>query len=105
MKYYLDKYSMFTCRSSQRRCSIKKGILKNFAKFTEEHLCRSLFFNFFKKEILTQVFSCESYEIFKNTFFTEHFRVSASVVGFKTIISLLGRHYQQTQGAAMWLTW
>ena len=28
-----------------RRCSVKKGILRNFAKFTEKHLCHSLFFN------------------------------------------------------------
>ena len=31
-----------------------------------------------KKETLTQAFFCESCEIFKNTFFTEHFRVNAS---------------------------
>ena len=27
------------------RCSIKKGILKKFAKFTGKCLCQSLFFN------------------------------------------------------------
>ena len=32
-------------RSSHRRCSIRKGVLKNFAKFTGKHLCQSLFFN------------------------------------------------------------
>ena len=32
-------------RSSHRRCSIKIGVLKNFAKFTGKHLCQSLFFN------------------------------------------------------------
>ena len=30
-------------RSSHQRCSVKKGALKNFAKFTEKHLCQSLF--------------------------------------------------------------
>ena len=30
-------------------------------------------FNFIRKETLAQVFSCEFSEIFKNTFFTEHF--------------------------------
>ena len=34
-----NKYS----RSSHQRCSIKKGVLRNFAKFTGKHLCRSLF--------------------------------------------------------------
>ena len=32
-------------RSSHQRCSIKKGVLKNFAKFTGKHLCQSFFFN------------------------------------------------------------
>ena len=27
-----------TVRSSHRRCSIKKGVLKNFAKFTGKHI-------------------------------------------------------------------
>ena len=31
-------------RSSHRRCSIKKGVLRNFAKFTGKHLCQRLFF-------------------------------------------------------------
>ena len=34
-----------TVRSSHRRCSIKKGVLKNFAKFTGKHTRRSNFFN------------------------------------------------------------
>ena len=32
-------------RSSHRRCSVKKGVLRNFAKFTGKHLCQRLFFN------------------------------------------------------------
>ena len=51
----------------------KKGVLRSFTKFTGKHLCQSLFFNkvagFIKKETLAQVFSCEFYEISKNTFF------------------------------------
>ena len=35
--------------------------------------------NFIKKEILTQVFSCEFCEIFKNTFFTERLQTTAFV--------------------------
>ena len=34
-----------TFRSSHWRCSVKKGVLRNFAKFTEKHLCESLFLN------------------------------------------------------------
>ena len=33
----------FLYRSSHRRCSIKKGVPENFAKFTERQLCQSLF--------------------------------------------------------------
>ena len=33
------------CRSSHRRCSIKKRVFKNFAKFIGNILCQSLFIN------------------------------------------------------------
>ena len=36
---------MSLVRSSHQRCSIKKCVLENFAKFTGKHLCQSLFFN------------------------------------------------------------
>ena len=36
---------MTTYRSSHQTCSIIKGGLRNFAKFTGKHLCQSLFFN------------------------------------------------------------
>ena len=32
-------------RSSHRSCSVRKGVLRNFAKLTEKHLYQSLFFN------------------------------------------------------------
>ena len=32
-------------RSSHQRCSMKKGVLRNFTKFTGKHLRQSLFFN------------------------------------------------------------
>ena len=58
-----------------------KEVLKNLAKFTGKHLCRSLFLNkvaglrsvtLLKKETPIQVFSYEFFEIFKNTCFIEH---------------------------------
>ena len=30
-------------RSSHRRCSVRKDVLRNFAKFTGKHLCQGLF--------------------------------------------------------------
>ena len=32
-------------RISRCRCSLRKGVLRNFAKFTGKHLCQGLFFN------------------------------------------------------------
>ena len=54
----------------------KKGVLRNFAKFTGNHLCQrhSFLINFIKKESLPQVLSSEFSEISKNTFFIEHLR-------------------------------
>ena len=40
-RFYKTLHSKF--RSSHRRCSIKNGVLKYFAKFIGKHLCQSLF--------------------------------------------------------------
>ena len=32
-------------RSSHQRCSVRKVVLRNLAKFTGKHLCQRLFFN------------------------------------------------------------
>ena len=40
--------------------------------------------NFISKEALVWVLSCEFCKIFKNSFFTEHLRATASVFGFST---------------------
>ena len=32
-------------RSSHRRCSVRKGVLRNFLTFTGKHLCQNRFFN------------------------------------------------------------
>ena len=65
---------------------MRKSVLRNFAKFTGKHLCQSLFFNkvagtasnFIKKETLAQVIACGFCKIFKNTFSTEHLRMTTS---------------------------
>ena len=51
---------MFRCSRPKVFC--KKSVLRNFVKFKGNHLCN------FIKETLAQVFSCEFYEISKNTF-------------------------------------
>ena len=54
-----------------------------FQKQPPEVFCMCQSLNFIKKESLAQVFSCEFYEISKNTFFTEHLRTTASVFSLK----------------------
>ena len=44
-KILLTNHSQSQYRSSHRRCSMWKGVHRNFAKLTEKHLCHSLFFN------------------------------------------------------------
>ena len=68
--FFLSVEQMSCFRSSHQWCSVKKGVLRNFAKFAGKHLCQSLFFNKVEtqKETLAQMFSCELCEISKNTF-------------------------------------
>ena len=58
-------------RSSRPEVFCKKSVLRNFAKLTGKHLCQNLFLSkitgLIRKETLTQVFSCEFFEISKNT--------------------------------------
>ena len=51
---------MNKCRSSRPEVFCKKGVLRNFSKFSGKHLCQSLFI---KKETLAQLFSCEFCEM------------------------------------------
>ena len=37
-------WSKLTIKLPERRKSVNKGVLRNFAKFTGKHLCHSLFF-------------------------------------------------------------
>ena len=39
----LGKIRLLIVRSSHQRCSVRKGVLRNFAKFTGGHLCQNLF--------------------------------------------------------------
>ena len=69
--YYMNllKYGEYkNYRSRHQRCSLRKGILTNFANFTGKQLSQSPFFNIVtglrsetlkKKYTLAQVFSCE----------------------------------------------
>ena len=70
-----------------------KKFLKNLKKLPGKHLYQGLFlvnfqacaYNFIKRETLTQVFSCEFCEIFKNIFFTGHSTTASDNLG-KTLV-------------------
>ena len=63
---------------------MKKGVLKNFLKFTGKHRCQSLFFNkvagcnFIKKRLNFRCFPVNFAKFFKNTFFHRTHSVVAS---------------------------
>ena len=94
LKYHIDWHQRKDTRNSHLRYSTRKGVLRNFTKFTDLYqslffnkvLKKSLFFyrrkacNFIKREALAKVFSCEFCKISKNTSFTEHSLVTASGV-------------------------
>ena len=46
-------------RSSHLRCSLRKDVLRNFAKFTRKHLCQSLFFNKLPNILKRHVWNCK----------------------------------------------
>ena len=84
-------------RNSRPEVFCKKGVLRNSAKVTGKHLCQSLFF---KKETLTQVFSCEFCKISKNTFFHRTPLEAASEYYFWLIQRKLLK--QVSTGMAIW---
>ena len=45
MNWDIAHWFLLIVKSSHRSCSMKKGVPKNFAKFTGKHLCQSLYFN------------------------------------------------------------
>ena len=59
-------------RSSHQMCSVRKCFLTNFAKFTGQHLCQSLFFNKIGgrglKKTLVHLFSCKFQKFLKTPF-------------------------------------
>ena len=79
-----DLLSLF--RSSHRKCSVKKSVLKNFTNFTGKHLCWSLFLISLQvfgpatllKYTPTLMFSYEICKTFKNTYFEKHLQKTAS---------------------------
>ena len=64
-------------RRSRPEVFCKNGVVRNFAKFTGKQLYQSLF-------LMAQVFSCEFWEIPKNSFSYRTSSVAASENGIKS---------------------
>ena len=71
-----------TTRSSHQRCSVRKGVLRNFAKFTGKHLCQVLFYNkvagpepatLLKQRLWHRCFPMNFAKFLRTPFLTEHF--------------------------------
>ena len=68
--HYMTMLNVFKVNiKSSREVFFKKGVLKNFPKFTGNTCARAFCQQLYLKETLAQVFSCEFCEIFRNTFF------------------------------------
>ena len=76
LKYDLSPTSQYVCiEAIVQRCSVKKGVLRNFAKFIGKHLCQSLFFNkvetLLKKRLWHRRFSVNFVKFLKTLFCIE----------------------------------
>ena len=85
-------------RSSRPEVFSKKGVLRNFAKFTEKHLCQSLFFNkvadlrsaaLLKKRLWHRCFPVNFEKFLRTPFIIEHLRW--------LLLSLVDSKYQYIQ--------
>ena len=77
LKYHIDWHPRKGSRSSHRSCSIRKGVLRNFAKFAWKDLCQGLFFDkvsglrpavLFKKGLWCRVFPVNFSKFLKTLF-------------------------------------
>ena len=80
------KYSI-TLKSSHQRCSMQKGVLRNFTKFTGKHLCQSPFFNkvaslkpaiSLKMRLWHRCFPVIFTKFLRTPFYIEHLQTTAS---------------------------
>ena len=71
---------IFIMEAVAQRCYVKRGVLRNFAKFTGKHLCQSLFFNkdggrpatLLKKRRWHRSFSVNFAKFLRTPLFAEH---------------------------------
>ena len=75
--FFNSKTRFFVFRSSHHKCSMWKGVLRNFTKFTGKHLCQSLFLiklqasacNFIKKRLWHRCFHVNFVKFIRTPFY------------------------------------
>ena len=81
-------------RNGPRRCYLRKGVHRNFAKFTGEYLCQSLIFNkvaglwhatLLKMRLWHGCFPANFAKFLRTLFFIEHLRATTSVSIFMSM--------------------
>ena len=107
MENYVKSKSAEKVRSSRPEVFCKKGVLRNFAKFTGKHLCQSLFFNevtslspaiLLKKRFWHRRFPVNLAKFLRTPFLTEHLRWLLLKRSEITILTTTHTHsYTQTQ--------
>ena len=89
--YFAAYFTSEIIEAVAQKCSVRKDVLINFAKFTGNTCPRIFFFiklqakacNVLKKETLEHVFSCEFCEISKNTLSYRTLLMAASEITVK----------------------
>ena len=80
-------------RSSRSQMLLKIGVLENVAKSPEFESLFNKVAGLEAQVYPTQVFSCEIYEFFKNTFFYRRLPVAASLILGQPLLSFKGRKF------------
>ena len=88
LTYRSKGFHEFMSRGSHRRCFIKK-VNTWKTPVSESFIDRATFCSFIKKETQTRAFSFEFCKTSQNTFFTEHFWVTASAHLYHDLSSVL----------------
>ena len=78
----MESLNTFDCFNIKDHTLRFRNFIKQFSNITQQSIWSYKLMldisNFIKKETLTKVCSCEFREVFKNTFLTEHLRVTLS---------------------------
>ena len=80
LNFGLLRNSSFPILEAATRGILVKKVFLKISQNSQENTCARISFLIKKKKALAQVFSCEFYEIFKNIFFREHLRTTASTI-------------------------